>query len=32
MIKRGYPLGFIAEKTGEDMNYLEIVKEVIKDE
>lgn len=32
MIKRGYPLGFIAEKTGEGIDYLEIVKEVIKDE
>ena len=32
MIKRGYPLGFIAEKTGEDIEYIEIVKEVIKNE
>ena len=32
MIERGYPLDYIVEKTGEDMDYLEIVKEVIKNE
>ena len=31
-IKRGYPLGHIAQKTGEGMEYIEIVKEVIRDE
>lgn len=31
MIEKGYPLDYIAEKTGEDMDYLEIVKEVIRD-
>lgn len=32
MIKRGYLLAHIAQKTGESMEYIEIVKEVIRDE
>ena len=32
MIGRGYLLDYIAERTGEDIDYLEIVREVIKDE
>lgn len=32
MIEKGYPLDYVAEKTGMNMEYLEIVKEVMKDE
>ena len=32
MIEKGYLLDYVAEKTGEDIEYLEIVKEVIRDE
>ena len=32
MIEKGYPLDYIAGKTGKSIEYLEIVKEVMKDE
>ena len=32
MIKRGYSLDYVAGRTGKGIDYLEIVKEVIKDE
>ena len=32
MIEKGYPLDYISEKTGKSIDYLEIVREVIKDE
>ena len=32
MIEKGYPVDYIAGRIGKDIDYLEIVKEVIKDE